>query len=136
MVELRRVFQSFQELIAVFNVSLDVGNLRVEDVTERTPPQENVTHYPHTLGVLVVAPDPSEADDGREDGLEFGQLLVDALIGGRCVFAYHAKQLLVLHDEGDDSLAIILGDVFGLVAGNSPPSRPEIKPSLTTLPSI
>jgi hypothetical protein len=52
------------------------------------------------------------------------------------VFAYHAKQLLVLHDKSNDSLAIILGDVFGLVTGNSPPSRPEIKPLLTTLPSI
>ena len=75
MVEGGRIAQCFEESGPILEMRLHVADLRVEDVRQGAAPQEDLTHYAHTLRIFIGRPHCPEAHHGRQLRLQFRQLL-------------------------------------------------------------
>lgn len=73
--------------------------------------------HSHAGSVFIVGPYSSEAHDSSETTLNFCEFFGDSLVRGGCVFANGAEELLIPCNEGDDCLAVVLGDILSLIAG-------------------
>jgi len=121
MVEGGRIAQSLKEPVAIFEVGLHVGDLRVEDVRQGTPPQEELTDHAHAFRVFVRRPHCPEPHHRGQLRLELGKFFGDALVGRCGGPADRAKESLVALHEGDNRLPVVLGDVFSLVTARTTP---------------
>jgi hypothetical protein len=101
-------------------VRLDVGNLRVEDVAQCAFPQEDMTDYSHAFRVFIIRPHLSKSHHSCEVALELSEFFSDPLVGGAGVLTDSPEDLFVLLNEGNDGLAVVLGDVLCLIAGALP----------------
>lgn len=125
MIECCWAAQRLQEACPILEMGLDVGYLRVEDVRQGALAQEDLADHPHALRVFVARPDSSEAHHSGECGFQFWEFFGDALVGRGGGAADGPEDAFVSLHEGDYGLAVVLGDVLGLVAARGArPLRP------------
>lgn len=118
MVEVLGVGEGGEELDPIFNVSLNIGDFGIENISQSVLAEEDVTDHSHTLRILVLRPDLAETHHRGEDGLQLRQFLSDPLVRRRRFLADAAEQSFILLNVGDDGLPVVFGDVLGLVAGD------------------
>lgn len=71
MVEAGRIPKRLEELIPILDMSLHIGYLRVENVTQCSLPQEDMADYSHALRVLIIRPNLAEAHHCGQIPLQF-----------------------------------------------------------------
>lgn len=76
-----------------------------------------MANHTHACSIFIGSPYSSKAHDGGEATFNFWEFLSNPLVRGRGMFANWAEELLIPCYEGDDCLAVVLGDIFGLVTG-------------------
>jgi hypothetical protein len=118
MIKVLRVGESREKFNPVFNVSLNIGDFGIENISQSVLAQEDVTDHSHALRILILRPDLAETHHRREDGLQLRQFFSDPLIRRRSFLADAAEQSFILLNVGDDSLPVVFGDVLSLVAGD------------------
>lgn len=110
-----RVTDGFAQSVSVLYVASEVADARVKDVVQRVLPQEQVADDAHAACVLVVDPEATQIGDSVDSFLHFQHLQKEVLEGHCGVGANLGHYVLVLLNETDDSLAVVLGDVFRFV---------------------
>ena len=129
MVKGGRIAQRFKEPVAILEVGLHVGDLRVEDVRQGTPPQEDLTDHSHAFRIFVGRPHRPEPHHRRQLRLELGEFFGDALVGRCGGPADCPKEALVSLHEGNDRLPVVLGNVLCLVTARATPGSASAAPA-------
>lgn len=109
------ILDGFAEAMAVFDVATEVADARVEDVVERIFAQEEVANDAHATRVFVVDPEPPQISDSVDCLFHLDHLVDEVIERHPRVLAYIRHHILVLFDKTDNSLTIVLGNVFRLV---------------------
>ena len=113
------VSQGLEQPGPVLHVPGVVADPGVEDVLQAEVPQEYVRQDSHDLReilLLALEPEASEVGDGVDLVLPDAQEVHEGHVAHVGVLGEgRLDHLLVVLDEGDDGLAVVLGDVLGLV---------------------
>ena len=104
-----------QQFMPVLDVTGIVGDAAVEDVLQGVLPQKQVAENTHLSGVTTAQPQLPQVFDGVYATLSMTELADYFVVAVFVSLAEFVDFDFVLFDEGNDGLAVVLGNIFCLV---------------------
>lgn len=113
------IFEALQELGSVFDVGFIIIDFRVENVVQSYFPQKQVANSPHAIRIAVLCPYFAEPGHCGEGAFELGEVFSDSLVGSGALLADLSKNFAIIVDKSNYCFAIVLRNIFCLVARTS-----------------
>jgi hypothetical protein len=110
-----RTLDGFPQSVAVLDVTAKVADSRVEDVVEGVLAEEKIADDTHATSVLVVHPQPAQVRNRVYRLLHLSHLANEILKWHSRKLAHTCHYFSILLDKCDDSLSVILGNIFRFV---------------------
>ena len=110
-----RVRHRLDQPLPVLDVTPKIADPRVENIAQRVLPQEQCTHDPHALGVLVFGPELTQVRNCVDGFLVFHHIGVKVFKRDIKVTADLHYDLLVLFYERNYGLPIVFGNILRFV---------------------